>query len=381
MAFTAVIPGGRMRRAAAPSSLVTVLALALLPAAPAALADSIVLADPPGIITRYEYDTGEPRFRFVPKGGIDLIPEPSLLVRAKGRFQTRFDFHPVETRPAAEITKNFKTGAVSPASVTDVYTLKEDHGTKGSATHKLSIGQIEVKKDGKLVKVPQLKDNVVASITPGRTEKAGAVSVSALFVDPFVFSDTSSDASFPFVSGGLDVRLSLSGGAFPALFAPDAVSPGALAAGTGSSLRVRLVPGVVTDVDAFWSPGAPGAIDLFTLTLTSDAEQNVTALLVLGASDDRFTLDFSDPASAKLAIEEAYVDGKLTEELEDVFVAGFVPRGGVSEFTLGISQDVRLAGNELVPEPWPFWLFGVGLVGVAAARLVASRRPAGRARS
>jgi hypothetical protein len=318
-----------------------------------------------GIVTRYQYDDGNGRFTMVPKGGTTITPSSHA---GKAAAVTLFDFHPAETQ-TTPLTKNLQTNTVSPSRLTHVYTEKEQHGTAGSASHSMSFRDVNL---GNNQTVKVLDDNVMATIAPGRNERPEAVNIQAKLLDPIVFSNTSSQAQYPLTPQGLDVPFSLlKGTAFPALFTSTLDQFGALTDGTSLTFRARIVPYAEPDPLPFWSDGLPGAVDLFTLTLTSDINHHVTATLVAGASDSDFTLNFSGFSTAPGTIASAFDStGLLNTDLNNVFSAGFVPSSSLSAYTLGFDTEADLAMSEKpgpVPEPSAFALAVVGGLGLAAA--------------
>jgi hypothetical protein len=290
-------------------------------------------------------------YKLVPKDGLVLISTPNT---ATGKASVRFNYHPVKEDSFDKLKKDFKDLGVAPNNATFKYqkTDNEQHGTTGSVTHIFAIKEIEVKVGDKTIKTPQVTDAITSTIEPGKNEK-GKVSNDAAFKDPVVFSDDPADLpQFPFASAGIDVAFSLLGGtAFPAIFAADPSQFGAVAAETVMTFRARVVPGAEADPDAFWSDSLAG-FDLFTLTIRSDADHTVHAVLTPGADTSSFALDFTGFAAAQATLEGGFSTlGALTAALDDVFAVGFVPRGTVSAFTVGYQQALVLTVNEVVPLP------------------------------
>jgi hypothetical protein len=143
----------------------------------------------------------------------------------------------------------------------------------------------------------------------------------------------------------------------------------------------RVAPGVITDPDTFWSTGVTGAVDLFSLTLTSDLNHDITALLSFGRSTSQFTLDYKDQAgssfdpfdpfnntvrSIEATIASAFNSaGALDTDLINLFTVGFVPTSA-SEFTLGSQDALTLTAAEVsVPEPSSWLLLAAGVIGFA----------------
>ncbi len=235
------------------------------------------------------------------------------------------------------------------------------HGTTGSATHTVTISQ------------PVLttfigSDRVAGVIDPGLHPQKANVQIKSDYLDPFSFSSTNPNASYLYLPGGLDFSLSLlAGTAFPDVFSPDPDSFGAVAPETSMVFRARVAPGVFLDGGDFWSDMVPDAIDLYTLTLTSDVNHVISAALSFAANTTDFALDFknnlgmafnpTDPAEVALleaAIGAAFSGGQLNSDLANVLTVGFVPSGSVSEFTLGGRTGITLTAvetGEPVPEP------------------------------
>ena len=320
--------------------------------------------------------TGETsdHYRIVPKDGAVLVTRDT---DAEARLHTSFFFHPDETQPLHELTKNMQTKKVSPAEVTLAYTKTEEHGTSGSLTHKLEIKTAQAKKGNQTIEVPALVDSVKASLVPGKREDPSTVSIRAGIVDPLVFSDTSSSAPFHYRSSGLEIGFSLGKETtFPSQFALTPSDIGAIAGETFFTFRFRVAPGAVSDPDLFWSSGLPGAVDLFTLKLQSDASFGVNATLATGTTTSNFVLDTTDTDTAEMTIENAFLGtgGRLPGDLENIFSVGFVPQANLAEYTIGFEREVMLTARENnLPAPASSMLLLTGGILLLANRV--RRRP------
>jgi hypothetical protein len=318
-------------------------------------------------------------------GGVTIKPKAATLPAiqnpgAKGDITTTFKFHPQQIS-TTNLTKDIKLGRIDPANpITRVYTMPELHGTRGSVTYNNSFNIIG---DGKT----QIFFATLAEpeITPGvnKDDPTAKVSIESTSKDPFTFSSTNPEANFEFAPQGFDNSFSLlKGTAFPSMFAPSLGSPGAIVDETSMVFMGRIAPGVISDPDAFWS-GVAGNVDLFSLTLTSDLNHDVTPVLSFGRSTSQFTLDYknqagidfnpfdpSDPTvnSIKTAIASAFnKEGALDTDLTNLFTVGFVPIS-TSEFTLGSQADLTLTAAEVpIPEPATWLLLGSFLAGLAGA--------------
>jgi hypothetical protein len=287
--------------------------------------------------------------KLVPKVGVTLRTFPSRA--GAGYAATTFAFHPISIR-STYIGKDWVAGQVNPPLVIHDSSLDELHGTYGIATHALTLFN-----GGGFLSVD---DDVSATVIPGRNANPAKVSVLARLSDPISFSDTSPDAQFGFEASGFDVAFSMQAGtAFPSQFATQP-GPGADPSGTGMSFHARVAPGVVNDPQTFWSDGLSGAVDLFSLTVQSDANFNVQANLVVGASSADFAIDSSGVAAATAALQNAFQGngGQLANSLVDLFTVGFVPQG-LQEYTVGYMTELNVAAWE-TPEPSTGALFGVG---------------------
>jgi hypothetical protein len=221
-------------------------------------------------------------------------------------------------------------------------------------------------------------------ITPGvnKDDPTATVSIESTSKDPFTFSNTNPEATFEFAPQGFDNSFSLlKGTAFPSVFAPSLGLFGAVTDETSMVFTGRVAPGVVTDPDAFWSSAASGSVDLFTLTLTSDLNHDVTPVLSFGHNTSQFTLDYKnqaginfdpfDPLDPTLSSIEATIasafnpEGMLDKDLTNLFTVGFIP-ASISEFTLGSQSGLTLTAAEVpIPEPSTWLLLGAGLAGFA----------------
>lgn len=300
--------------------------------------------------------------KVAPKQGVALPEKPFPPENAMGRAGTFFAFHPGE--PVATVfSKNVKTNVVNPSPFTHNYSENEIHGTTGKATYDIGLAGVIENGVQKFV----TRGSVTGEITPGMN-KGEKVLITAQVRDPFTFSDSNSSAQFDFAPGGLDYSFSLlRGTAFPAIFAPNLDSFGALAAETMMVFTGRVAPGVNADPVAFWSDGLSGAIDLYTLTLTSDSNHHITPVLSFARGTSQFTLDYKnqsgvsfdpfDPVDMTVNLIEALIasafapDGTLGIDLSDLFTVGFVPTGP-TEFTLG-GQDLLVLGAAEVQLPEP----------------------------
>jgi hypothetical protein len=166
------------------------------------------------------------------------------------------------------------------------------------------------------------------------------------------------------------------------VLAPDLQSFGALPAGTSMVFNARVAPGILTSGSTLFGANVTGAIDLYTLILTTDIHHAVQAALTFGSSTSAFTLDFlnnngqvfdpTNPASVaalQAFISNSFSNGVLNADLNNAFTVGFVPSNGTSEFSLGYQQIYNLAGVETqVPEPSSWLLFATGLGALARGR-------------
>ncbi len=207
-------------------------------------------------------------------------------VSTRGVGLTTFKFHPgdFDVTHFAKVLGDRPT--ILPATVTHTYQGNELHGTKGHVDYTMGI-----------VKLPNgysVSGKYKATIEPGPNPRQQGVSIKATFLDPFTFSDTDPTSSFEYAPEGLDMAPALGAGtAFPDVWS-DGSTGGALADGTGMLFRARVSPGVVGNPQEFWADGLSGAIDLYTLQITSDEDQNVNAALEFGESTAGFTLDYRD---------------------------------------------------------------------------------------
>jgi hypothetical protein len=303
---------------------------------------------------------------------------------AKGSVRTHFEFHlpkDIPLNPNDPDTFNKTIGTTVKKS--HDYGDDEQHKTKGKADYEFQI----TKNNSTSVK---MKGTVTGTIEPGNAKPPQTVSMSGTLQDPFVFSDSDPDANFGFMPGGLDYSFSLlSGTSFPQLFTDDLESQGAFAAGTSMTFRGRLAPGAIPDPDLFWNSNL-NLFDLYSLFLTSDNAHNVRAQLVFGLSGSPFfDLQFLnsmglpfDPASPgaldaiENAIAAAFSGGALLADLSDLFTVRFIPRSGVTTFTVGSEDSVSLAGPEpsTVPEPSTLTLYSLGALALGVGRLRKSRK-------
>lgn len=278
----------------------------------------------------------------------------------KGKVTTIFDFHPRETHPTP-VAKNVETKVFSPDPVSHNYVGTEDHRTTGSFIHDLDLRLDRVNNKDKWFVVDSMK----ATIVPGE-DSGRKVKIEGRLDDPFVFSDTDLNAPFMFVPEGLDHSLSLSAGTrFPAMFASDAESFGAIASETAMIFRARVAPGVVSEPDDFWSSPSD-FIDLYTVTITpdpSDPNGHVQVEIDFGASTPDFALEFRDMLgmpfdpedplevdAVEAIIETSFFDGVLLSDLDDIFTVGFDPDDSLSSaggFTHGASAEAILTANEV----------------------------------
>ncbi|HKA45209.1 MAG TPA: hypothetical protein VKF40_24705 [Burkholderiales bacterium] len=300
----------------------------------------------------------------MPRDGIDLLVRNPA---AKGQVQAAFVFHPDDAQPAVDITKNVETKIVSPNPLNFTYSKSELHGTTGTIKSTMDIlgpTVVIVKPGGPTVKSGYtLRNQVRGTITPGKGENLKVTEAIGV-KDPFSFSDSGSGATFGYKASGIDIPFSLlKDTAFPDLFSPDGILPGAVAADTSLTIQARVVPGVIDDPASFWSSPA-GALNLFTLTITSDIHHVITALLTLGSSTPSFSVllsDTSDIASAEDAIEGAFINGVVTSDLNTPFTVSFIPSGDVTAYTLGFRTDAALGAVETpISEPASILLLALG---------------------
>jgi len=296
----------------------------------------------------------------------------------KGNATTTFKFHP-EATEKTPFEKSFPFGfRIGAESVDHIYSIghEEKHGTSGTSHFDIIYqltGEFEDELEDIVYNLVEAEAGVTAKIRPGESENQ-TVSIDASLNDPFAFSNTHLDATFGFIPGGMDTSFTLlAGTVFPAVFARSLSEFGALSAGTSLQFRQRLMPGVVTDPDAFWAAGAEGAIDLWTLAFRSDDDHNVTADLTFGENTTDFLLDYrnhlgqsfdpSDALSMALLLDflaSEFQHGSVGSDVNNAFGVGFTPLGELSEFTLGDSTVVVLTTTE-VPTPEPAtWLLTAG---------------------
>lgn len=315
---------------------------------------------------------------------IDL---PSMIYsgRGEGKASTTFNFHPiigpVETPYQKRLSRSGNPH-INPSSFTHTYPEDEIHGTTGEATYTFKARKVIDTVGGRQVTKYTLDTKVKGHIDPGQRER-DTVSIDATVRDPFTFSNADPNATFQYVDSGMDYSFSLAAGtAFPRLFSDGLDTPGAIADQTALVFRGRLAANYTPDPDAFWSQGLSNAIDLYTLTITSDEFHGITANLLFGSNNSDFTLDFknhlglpfdpsnpADVASLEQSIENAFMQGQVLTDLEDLFTVGFTPASHLSAYTLGGSQSVRLTALETpVPEPASLIALLSGLAGLTARR-------------
>ena len=301
---------------------------------------------------------------------------PLAITSAQGKAKTFFLFHPSDHQ-ITPFQKNLQTQRVSPNPITHHYLSQEEHQTTGSVTYDVRVNKVTIG----TADTYNTTASVSATINPGENEQRPSVNITADIEDPFTFGNQR-DANFPFVSEGIDLSLSLGAAtAFPDIFSPDGLLPGAIAGNTHMSLSGRVASGVVSDPDAFWDPSLAGAVDLYTLDLMSDASHVVTATLTFASNTADFTLDFLnhlgspfDPTnSSEVGLIEdfiagAFVNGRLVSDLTTLFTVGFVPQASGVAYTLGRRDHVYLTAIEVVPEPATAALLLVALAAVAAVR-------------
>jgi len=290
---------------------------------------------------------------------------------ATGTATTTFGFHP-PAPVTSTYTKNVKTNVVNPNPFTHNYPGGEVHGTTGSATYNVSIGKVVEGAKSKFT----IGAKVEGKIQPGNNKNV-KVTIDADVKDPFNFSNNP-DAQFDVHPEGLDYSFSLRAGtAFPAVFAPDLQSFGAVAADTSMHFAARVAPGFVTNATSFWGPTQPGSIDLFELIITSDAAHVINAALTFGATSPGFTLNFqdqsgmsfdptspSDVSAIESLIESSFSNGVVTSNLEDAFTVGFVPGAAIGEYTFGTAATLDFGAVEVIPEPSTYtWvMLGAGIL-------------------
>lgn len=309
--------------------------------------------------------------KFESKMPVNLIPNV-IPMNAAGKATTTFSFHPDETQDV-NFSKNFNTNIITPNPFTANYFKTELHGTTGSATYNLNLGQVM---EGGIVK-QTIGGALSGFITPGNNADM-VVKISGAVKDPITFSNDP-EAQFPFHPEGLNTLFSLlSGTAFPAVFAPNLQTFGAIADDTSMVFEARVVPDFISDPDAFWSDSLNGN-DLYNLTITSDINHTITARLIsFGTAISGFSVDPHSSMEIN-AIQSAIAanfnpDGTLKSDLTDLFTAGFIPLGNVTEFTLGFRNTLNLGVAEVattVPEPSSLALLSIGglyLLGYACYR-------------
>jgi len=307
----------------------------------------------------------------------DIKPKDGVLDRRttkedKGKAVTEFVFHPADTQTTA-FTINPATKVVNPNPFTHTYSQVEAHGTAGSARYELQAETLKVDDKDRLI----VSGKVTGTLTPGQSRPPQPVSIKADLKDPFVFS-ASTEAPFGFESLGIDYAFSLLGGTrLPSDFSQSPGDPGALAVGTALVFTARVAPGEIADPDAFWS-AVGGAVDLFTLRITSDSNHQVDADLTYGTSTSDFVLDLPvDESWVEMTIEGAFgPSGALVAPLLELFTVGFVPAAAASAFTLGSRSEIHLTAPEIIPESgsWMAMLVLGAMVGVARVRRIAVRR-------
>jgi hypothetical protein len=287
--------------------------------------------------------------------------------KPKGTAITTFAFHP-ERKVTNTFTKDFVLETVQPNPFTHTYPGTETHKTTGTARYNLKLQKAE---NGFV-----LSGTLTGTIRPGVSKPPMPVSISATASDPMTFSDVNSDAHFFVPEGGLEYSFSLaSGTAFP-VFSQD-LAPG----GTGMLFQARIAPGLIAEPGAFWDSPS-GLIDLFTLSLVSDAAHNITAELSFGAGNSNFTLDFRtqsdvifDPNDAvavdliEAAIAGAFSpDGQMHANFNDIFKIGIAPSSSLTAFTLGRQTTITMAGIEIPERGSTFYLFAASLLALFTVR-------------
>lgn len=332
----------------------------------AGLAVSSAWADP--IITSGTDGQG----KATPKSGgsrefVDY-PKPDKKNEAKGTIQTTFKFHQ-ERAPKDEITKYCEKGkeSVDKPKVRHEYGKGELHDTVGAVDYNVSLVMVtkpDPKTPGKFIDQLETRVSSKGEIIPGSKGKnGGAVSIEASFKDPFTFSDDNTEANYKSFEQGMDLSVDLGTDTF---FPTDLGPDGSLAEGAYKAWRGRVAPGLVSDPTAFWDAPTPGAIDLYTLTLTIDSSHQVHADLWFGESNEFFSVDVTDGSGNIVAPEDLeafsaamealiaanFVNGALMMPLEGLFSAGFVPTSlAMGDYTAGTAGSQAWNGLEPVPGP------------------------------
>lgn len=303
------------------------------------------------------------------KRELEDYPKPDKQNKAKGTVTTVFKFHPEQTTND-EFTKFCGKGkeGVDKPKLRHVYADEETHGTSGAVDYNVSLSVVskpDPKNIGKKIDTLTARVSAYGEIIPGSKDAkgAGAVSIDGSFADPFLFSDDNDQANYHSFEQGMDTSLELGTDTFfPTNLGPD----GSWANGAQMSWRARVAPGLTSEPAAFWSDGAEGAIDLYSLLLTIDPDHQVHADLSFGSSNSFFDVDVHDvdgnlvspgdlPAfteAMESLIAGSFANGALTVPLSDLFSAGFVPTTAAEgDYTLGNSGSQTWNGAEPVPGP------------------------------
>ncbi len=287
-------------------------------------------------------------------------PQPSPIRDEKGNLL--WEKHPFSFNPAQEGADGVKRRVFTPPTIPTQYAGNEEHKTTGGATFGLSMPTTA---GGPLV----IKANISAWINPG--DKGTKVSVFAALQDPFSFSDSDPTSVYYGMPDGIDYSFSLMAGTHFANDLAEDITPL-----NTMSFRARVTPGVIRETDEFWVDGVPGAVELYALNLTIDANRHVNADLAFGASSADFTLDFRDAAGqpfdptdpAKIAmighaITQGFSNGAISSDLSNLFTVGIVPANADTGFTFGASDQLAVGGYEPpVPEPSALLSLGSGLL-------------------
>lgn len=299
----------------------------------------------------------------------------------EGSVHTKFVFHPGIDHPDKAFTKDIVLAGVGGfAPVMQPITLNgacsPPHTTTGKSTHAVSMKQKSTQLGYTSYYV---KDETTTTIVPGANPVRSPVKVKVRAKDPWSFGTAAQGAAFFYNDAGFDCPFSIyAGTAFPT----PTDYPGGVedVDATIMEFGVRVAPGVLNDPNGFWGD-SPGAIDLYSISISSDASQNMTADLRFGQSTSQFALNFTDSfgnafdpmdplaiGSIKQQILSAFAFGEVLADLNDVFRVGFVPLG-LESYTMGQSSSLELSDVE-VPSP------GLSTIVVSCGVLALRRRRA-----
>ncbi len=283
--------------------------------------------------------------------------------RANGVVKAEFKVHPAKnaTHTFMKQPGDFGDNVYLPIDswkdkITDV------HNTVANVSHDVSGSHVTTL-------IPawfSLHDSWTAAIKPGKGPNL-LVGVKVIGKDPWPIGPLSDGALFEPCPGGMDSSFSLFSGTELEL-SDDPDHPGSASAWFG----VRVGPGVTYDPDVFWDESA-GAIDLYQFHISAVSPAGVDVDLEFGVGTDLFTLEFRDHdglpfdpldpaqvAALESQIGSAFVDGRLTGDLTDLFTVGFKPAASLSSFTVGQSGGAEAWGVE-VPGPGSLVILTTGV--------------------